>query len=343
MTKTTRAAALKFGVFAMVMLLVTFGLVVVFGQFRAGATANYTAVFTNVSGLRKGDTVRIAGIRVGTVNDVTLGDDHLAYVTFDADRTSTLTQGSRATVRYLNLVGDRFLELLDGPGNPEPLAAGSEIPVDRTAPALDLDLLIGGFKPLIRALDPAESNKLTASLVQVLQGQGGTLVSLLSNTSSFTSALADKDQLIGQVIENLKTVLGTISAKGDQFSAAIDRLEHLVSGLAQQSDPIGDAITSIDTGTATVADLLTETRGPLHATLDNLAAVAPTLDSEKGPIEAVLQRAPGNYRKLARLGIYGSFFQFYLCGVAVKVDGVDGGPPITLPWIAQTEGRCADE
>src|SRR3546814_19361494 len=77
------------------------------------------------------------------------------------------------------------------------------MPVDQTSPALDLDLLLGGFKPLLRSLDPQQVNDLSGALLQVLQGQGGTLVSLLGNTSSFTSTLADRDQLIGDVITNL--------------------------------------------------------------------------------------------------------------------------------------------
>ena len=124
--------------------------------------------------------MRVAGIRVGTVNGVSLRDDKKVVVTFDADRNIVLTTGTRAMVRYLNLVGDRYLELVDGPGSTKILPPGSQIPVDRTAPALDLDLLLGGLKPVIQGLNPQDVNALTASLVQIFQGQGGTLESLLS-------------------------------------------------------------------------------------------------------------------------------------------------------------------
>lgn len=90
---------------------------------------------------------------------------------FDADRNVVLTEGSRAAVRYLNLVGDRYLELLDGPGSPKRLPAGGQIPVSRTAPALDLDLLLGGLKPVTQGLNPHDVNALTAGLLQVFQGQ----------------------------------------------------------------------------------------------------------------------------------------------------------------------------
>ena len=115
------------------------------------------------------------------------------------------------------------------PGSTKILPAGSQIPIDRTAPALDLDLLLGGLKPVIQGLNPQDVNALTASLVQILQGQGGTLESLFSKTSSFTNALADNNQVIEQLIDNLNTALDTLSKDGDQFSGAIDELEQLVT------------------------------------------------------------------------------------------------------------------
>ena len=95
--------------------------------------------------------------------------------------------------------------------------------MDRTAPALDLDLLLGGLKPVIQGLNPQDVNALTNSLVQILQGQGGTLDSLLSKTSSFTNSLADNSQVVEQLIDNLRHVVGTLSKDGDEFSGAIDR------------------------------------------------------------------------------------------------------------------------
>ena len=66
-------------------------------------------------------------MRVGTVNGVKLQQDKTVLVTFDADPSVRLTTGTRAAVRYLNLVGDRYLELIDGPGD-RVLPPGSQIP-----------------------------------------------------------------------------------------------------------------------------------------------------------------------------------------------------------------------
>ena len=322
------------------MAMLTAFLFFIFGQVRTGATNGYSAVFADASRLESGDTVRVAGIRVGTVKDVSLRADRSVLVKFDADRNIVLTTGTKAQIRYLNLVGDRYLELVDTPGSTKILPVGSQIPEDRTAPALDLDLLLGGLKPVIQGLNPQDVNALSASLIQVLQGQGGTLDSLFSKTSSFTNSLADNDQVIEQLIEDLKNTLDTLSKDGDDFSGAIDRLDKLIKGLSADRDPIGEAITSLDNGTASLTDLLGRARSPLAGTIDQLNRLAPLLDNDKDRLDASLQRAPELYRKLARVGSYGSFFPYYICGIAFRASDLQGRT-VQFPWIRQDTGRCA--
>ena len=134
----SRGMFLKFGIFAAIMVVLTGALFAIFGQYRTGSTNSYSAVFADASSLRPGDSVRVAGIRVGTVHDVTLRDDNTVLVDFDADRDVTLTSGTKVVARYLNLVGDRYLDLVDGPGSTRIQPPGSQIPAERTEPALDL-------------------------------------------------------------------------------------------------------------------------------------------------------------------------------------------------------------
>jgi phospholipid/cholesterol/gamma-HCH transport system substrate-binding protein len=337
----SRGTIIKFGIFAAIMSLLTVFLFFTFGQYRTGSTNGYSAVFTDASRLATGDTVRVAGIRVGTVTDVSLQGDRKVLVEFDADRDIKLTSGTNAAIRYLNLTGDRYLDLIDGPGSTKLMSPGSQIPVDRTQPALDLDLLLSGLKPVIQGLNPQDVNELSSALIQVFQGQEGTLDSLLAKTSSFTSTLADDNENIEGVIDNLNVVLGTISKDGDQFSGAVDRLEKLISGLSQDRDPIATAISSLDNGTASIADLLTQARPPLAGTVDQLNRLAPNLESGKGYLDGALQRAPGNYRKLARIGAYGSFVQYYICELSIRVTDLQGRASF-FPFVKQENGRCAE-
>ena len=341
MSRSARATFLKFGAFAVVMAMLTAFLFLIFGQYRTGATNGYSAIFIDASRLKAGDSVRASGIRVGTVNSVELRADNTAFVEFDADRAVVLTTGTKAAVRYLNLVGDRYLELVDGPGSTGVLPAGAQIPIDRTAPALDLDLLLGGLKPVIQGLNPQDVNALTSSLVRVFQGEGDTLDSVFAKTSSFSNALADNNRTVEQLIDGLHTVLATLVKDSDKFSGAIDRLERLTTGLSQDRDSIGAAIESLDNGTASIADLLRKARPPLAGTVAQLGRLAPLLDQDKDRLDAALQRAPENYRKLARLGAYGSFIQFYICGMTVRVSDLQGRTAV-FPWLRREGGRCAE-
>jgi phospholipid/cholesterol/gamma-HCH transport system substrate-binding protein len=262
-------------------------------------------------------------------------------VSFDSDRTIGLTTGTKAAVRYLNLVGDRYLELIDGPGSTQPLPAGSQIPKDRTAAALDLDLLLGGLRPVIQGLNPQDVNALTTSLIQILQGQGDSLSSLMTRTSSFSNTLADNNEVIQELITNLNSVVDTLAKDGDKFSATIDRLEQLITGLSQDRDPIGEAITALDNGTSSIASLLTEARAPLKGTVDQLNRMAPLLYDGRAGFDAGLQKAPENYKKLARLGSYGSWIMYYICGLSIRVTDLQGRTAV-FPMIKQEAGRCGE-
>jgi phospholipid/cholesterol/gamma-HCH transport system substrate-binding protein len=341
MTGGWRLVLAKFLAFAVAMMLLTAFLFFIFGQYRTGPENSYSAVFTDVSRLKPGDTVRVAGIRIGTVNSVSMRTDKKVVVTFGADRHIVLTTGTRAMVRYLNLVGDRYLELVDGPGSTKILPAGAQIPADHTAPALDLDLLLGGLKPVIQGLNPQDVNSLTASLIEIFQGQGDSLESLFSKTSSFANALADHNHVIQQLIDNLRTVLATLSEEGDNFSGAIDRLSQLVTQLSAERDPIGDAIVSINNGAASIADVLTASRPPLAGTVDQLNRLAPALEKDKDLVDTQIQKLPEDYRKLVRIGSYGSFVNYYICKLSFRATDLQGRT-VVFPWVSQEGGRCAE-
>ena len=342
MTGSSRKTLLKFAAFGLVMSLLTASLFFIFGQYQTGSTNGYTAVFANVSRLKPGDSVRVAGVRIGTVGDVVLLDDKKVRVAFDANRDIVLTSGTTAIVRYLNLVGDRYLELTDAPGATTVLKPGAEIPIERTEPALNLDLLLGGLKPVIQGLNPDDVNALTSSLLQVLEGQGDTLDSLFSRTSSFSTALADRSEVIQQVVDNLRTTFRTLSDADTEFADSIDRLDTLVGELATEREPIGQAIDALSSGTASLAELLTDARPPLAGTIDELNRLAPLLNDRKERLEVALQKAPENYRKLVRLGSYGSFINVYLCGLSLRVSDVQLRT-VVFPWVKNDAERCGDE
>jgi phospholipid/cholesterol/gamma-HCH transport system substrate-binding protein len=202
-----------------VQLLFTAIIIVVFGQVRFDRTNSYSAEFSNASGLRAGQFVRASGVEVGKVKKIELVEgDKRIRVDFSVDRSVQLYQSTTAQIRYQDLIGNRYLEISRGTGeNAErALPPGGFIPLSRTQPALDLDALIGGFKPLFRALNPQKVNSIASSIITVFQGEGGTINDILDQTAQLTDRLAESDQAIGDVIHNLNTVLDTTVRHRDQ-------------------------------------------------------------------------------------------------------------------------------
>jgi phospholipid/cholesterol/gamma-HCH transport system substrate-binding protein len=317
----------------------TFALLLVFAQFRFQDERTYNADFSSVSGLKVGDFVRIAGVEVGKVKRVSILNKVGAQVEFSADDTVVLTEGTQAAVRYDNLVGDRYVELLEGAGGVRPLTPGQTIPLDHTSPALDLDSLIGGFRPLFRALDPDQVNTLTNQLVQAFQGQGDTIGSFLAQTASVTSTLADRDQLIGQVITNLNVVLGSLGNQTKQFDKAVDAVSELVHGLAQRKTDITNAVAHTNAAAASIADLLSQIRPSVKNVVTQTDRAAGIVVADKDYLDNLLNILPDAYTALSRQAIYGDYFSFYLCDALLKVNG-KGGQPVYVKLVEQSTGRC---
>jgi phospholipid/cholesterol/gamma-HCH transport system substrate-binding protein len=341
MRDNLRATVWRLAVFVGFCLVGALALVMVFAQLRVeGGEKSYKAVFTTVSGLSGGNFVRIAGVEVGKVKHISINNDGNAVVEFGIDDSVVLTGGSKAYVRYDNPIGGRFLELEDGPGAGKVLQAGATIPLDRTRPALDLDAVIGGFRPLFRALSPDQVNMLSSELIQAFQGQGATINSLLSETAAFTNTLADRDTLIGEVIVNLNTVLGTLGGQSDQLAKTVDSLSTLMGGLAARKTDIANSIGYSNAAANTVADLLEQTRPAIHNTVVQTDRAAGIAVADHDYLDDLLNTLPDAYQKLGRQGLYGDFFSFYLCDLLVKLPG-KGGQPVYVKLAGQSTGRCA--
>lgn len=314
-------------------------IVAVFAQLRFSSQNGYHAEFLNASGLETGDFVRIAGVEVGKVGDVTLRDDGTVNVGFAVDESVRLTQGIRAVIRYQNLIGDRYLALDQGPGPVEVLRPGTVIPVDRTAPALDVDALLGGFRPLFSALDPDQVNALSGQLLTVFQGQGGTIASVLAQTSQLTATLAGRDELIGQVINNLNTVLQTLAVHDGEFSEALGKLSDLVHGLAARRADISNGVAYLNAAAGSVADLLVQARPPLKEAVHQADRTAGQVMADHDYVDNLVKTLPDAYQVLNRQALYGNFFNFYLCDVVLKLNG-KGGQPVFVKAAGQDSGRC---
>ncbi|HKS47690.1 MAG TPA: MCE family protein [Amycolatopsis sp.] len=336
------APLVKLIVFIVVTVVLTAMLGISIANVNTGSTNGYGARFTDATLVLAGDDVRIAGVKVGQVTGVKIVDRRQAQVDFEVDSGRGLPAGVIATIKYRNLVGQRYISLSPGTGDDrKPLAPGATIPLDQTRPALDLDELFNGFKPLFTALNPDDVNKLSYELIQVLQGEGGTIESLLAHTATLTSTIARKDQVIGQVITNLNSVLDVVNAHSPQLSDLIVRLQQLVSGLARDRKPIGDAITALGGLANTTSGLVSQVRDPLENDISALGVLADNLNDNQALVEHFIQFLPQKLTALTRTADYGSWLNFFLCSAngSVSIPGIVE-KPVNLPILPQTRDRC---
>jgi phospholipid/cholesterol/gamma-HCH transport system substrate-binding protein len=328
----------KLGVFVAVAVLATVIVTASLLNLRSEPQTGYTALFTDASGLQPGDFVDIAGVQVGTVTGVQL-QGRLALVNFSADSDQRLTTTTHADVDYANLLGQQLIALVPGPTSGTPLAAGAQIPVSRTAPALDLTGIFNGFEPLFAALTPQQVNELTASIIQIFQGESGNVANLVTQTASLTENLAQRQQLIGQVIDNLSAVAGTLDAHDEQLVTMIDQFDNLVTGVANERGQIGTTIDSLSGLTQAVSGLLTESQPTLDQAINAVVSASHTAAQDQSGFDGVLSNLPAFIATLDKVANSGSWLNVYICNLTINVQGtvnlnvLTGQPslPLTLP------------
>lgn len=314
---------IKSVVFTLVTVLATLALANTIRNSTGGGT-EYHALFSDVTSLNKGDDVRIAGVKVGSIDDIGVAKGRLARISFTVSDKVDLTKGTVAQLKFRNMVGQRYLDIELPDQSAAGLPAGYTFPVADTRPALDLTMLFNGFQPLFKLLDPKDVNTLSGEIIAVFQGEDATVEGLLSSTASLTSRLAQKDKVIGELITNLSSVLTTINGHSDQLDTTIVTMQQLVSGLAEDRTTIGSTLDGLGHLTSSVADLLDKGRKPLKGSINaldrlsgNLAAAEPTLNSFFATLPTKLDR-------IGRLGSYGSWLNFYECSIQGRIPLPEG-------------------
>jgi phospholipid/cholesterol/gamma-HCH transport system substrate-binding protein len=320
-SKKTVSAGVKLAIFTVVSLIVTGTLVAIMGRFGSGETVEYSAIFKSASLVEEGDDVRVAGVVMGKVEGVEIYKTDAAKVTFSIAKDLPMTDRSEVEIRYLNLVGDRYVTVEQGKPGGERLREGATIPVDQTTPALNLTALYNGFAPLFSALEPKDINALSLNLIKVLQGEGGTVESLMAHTGSLTTAIADRDQLIGEVIGNLNELLGTVDSKHEELTVLIQELRRWVGGLADDRVQIGRSVVNVSELTRSLAGLIAEGRPLLKSDIAQLRRLTSVLarPDTSAVLKQILRDLPEMLDDQTRTGTYGAWYNYYICGVAGNI------------------------
>jgi phospholipid/cholesterol/gamma-HCH transport system substrate-binding protein len=357
-----RRDLIKLTIFVVVSVLITVSVVATLLDLKLGqAQTGYHALFANASDLEPGDVVRIAGVEVGKVTGVSVTRDYHALVSFTVESSQHLTSNTVASIEFENLLGQRYLQISQPTPGGVPLHGGATIgcaarhcgPADEaeemahTQPGLDLTTVFTGFQPLIAALNPAQVNELTGSIIEVLQGDSTAVGSLINQTATLTANLASKQQLINQVIDNLAPLLSTVNADHTQLDQLIRGLATLTTGLAGERQAVGGAVSGLAALNDNTANLYNGIEPALDQDLQGLENVTNELTNNQGQLNqtgtqlgAVLAGLPGLLNALDRASQSGSFLTVYLCDLSITTSGpisvklspgVPQSPPLSVP------------
>ncbi len=314
-----RPTLVKFLAFAVASLVALVVLANTMGNQVAGSSHQYAADFSNVSGLRVGDDVRAAGVRVGRVESITLRGGDVARATFTLSDQQGLYDTTTIVIRYQNLLGQRYLSLTPGKDKGNRLDTDSVVPVSRTSPGFDLTALLNGFEPLFATLEPEQVNTLSESIIAVMQGQGGTIESLLSETTELTNHLADKDEVLDRVLDNLTPVLQGLGAQDEHLDSTIESLQTLMTRLAAERKTIGNSIDGMAALSAATADLATDARPAFDKDIASLRKTAKLFVDNTDALVRAFSTLPRTTDAFARPMSSGTWLDIYICNMSMTL------------------------
>jgi len=335
------APLIKSIIFAVFGFLVLALLWIQFGQIRFTEQKEYSAILTSANGMRVASPVTVNGVAVGRVDKVEIVNNNQAKATFTMDGYVPLTSATLARIRYKNLTGDQYLDLTPGPGTEtaQKLEDGATIPIANTTSSLDIDALLNGFNPLLQGLQPEQVNQVSAEIVNVLQGQGGTINQVLSHVASFSGSLAQQDKVIGSVINNLNAVLGNLDAHSGDLNETVRAAQEVISKLGKDKTQLLDGLEGASKLASQVGDIAAALREG-HDTFKQLGRAADRINDQGQGIDQTLRILPGMYIRLGRLSVEQAGYQFGACRVVLRLPGLDGqewespaiGPSDNSPW-----------
>ncbi|WP_156688351.1 MlaD family protein [Mycobacterium sp. Marseille-P9652] len=236
---TSRAALLRLAVGAGLTVVLLILLLSGVSRPIAAQTRDYTARFTDASGLYQGADVRVRGVLVGRVLATRLERrqrQSVASVRFSLDTKYGILPDTRVAIKYQTLTGTRYLDIVKPSDHYQPSDLVTDVPVAMTMPSFDITMLFNGLQPVFATLSPSELNTFAANAANVLSGDGSGLAPLLDSIHKLTQFVADRQQVVSTLMRNLAEVADTMAGHGKDLIQVVDWVNR----------PLDSALTVLD-------------------------------------------------------------------------------------------------
>lgn len=285
--------AVKFGLFValcttfLLYLATTIGNTTLGGLVGRGPdTYQLSAVFDDVTGLLEGDNVKVAGVPVGKVTNIST-DDGRAVVTMEVRSTNKVPANSAASIRWRNLIGQRYVYLEPG-DSAVMMADGARIENESTTGVIDLGELFNRLGPIVGAIDVTQVNDFLDSITMALEGNEQNISQTLDDLAVLVQGLGDRDEAIGSLIDNLAVVAETVADRDSQIETMLDNLAALAQTFSDNTSLLETALVEIGQFNTSFSDVLALNRDEIDAIIANLAVTLGTIEENLEPLEIAL-------------------------------------------------------
>jgi phospholipid/cholesterol/gamma-HCH transport system substrate-binding protein len=326
---TDRFAGIKFLVFLVVCVGISFVIAAVIGNWRFGPTNEYSAEFGTVQGLLVNDAVKISGVTVGKVNGITVTPQGTAMVDFEVDEEYEITEDSTVMVRWRDVFGLRFLYVDPGDG---PVAdSGTTFPREQTVASADLTVLLDRIVPTLNALDPEFQNIVLEALAEGLVGRDDEVDRIIADGAALTEAIASRDAEIESLIDDSTTIVQAYSERRDDLQALIGSFADVAESVASRNDLLVSSIVQVADAQAELDRLLEANDTELRAALDEAEVIVRQIADRPGEFEDVLETSGEGLVAYHRISRWGQWFNISVVGSSVDEQTVTTRNGAQLP------------
>ena len=284
---------------------------------------SYTAYFTEAAGLAPGNTVRVAGVTVGTVTGVSL-DGAQVKVSFDV-KNAWVGDDSTVAIDIVTILGEKDLTV--DPLGPAPQDPSKPIPASRTTSPYDVTQALQEVGTVFQQVDTTSVAKALEEISATFASTPPAVHQALTGLAALSQTIASQDSQIATLLQGTSQLSGTVASEDSEFQALINDGNLLLAELGQQRQAIGSLLTGTEALSVQLETLVrndNSTLGPLLANLDKVTTV---LERNQANLQEALQLAGPYTRLTGNLVGSGPWFDTYLCGLIPQSYG--GTQPTT--------------
>ncbi len=274
-----------------------------------GLGQTYSARFGDSGGLRSGNEVRVAGVKVGKVSSVHLDGD---TVVIDFRMKGVhLGDETTAAVKVKTLLGQKYLAI-------DPLGGGTlhgTIPESRTTTPYDVNAALSNLSTTFNTIDTGQLEKSFEVLATTFAHTPASVRKTISGLSALSKTISSRDQQLATLFKATKRVTGTLAGRNAEFGNLIRDGDALLGELQQRRESIHKMFTGTARLGRQLRGLVADNNATLKPALTRLDRVSAILQRNQGNLDAALKRLGPYYKVLDSALGNGRWVDAYLCGL----------------------------